>query len=96
MTPSPERPWCAQASRDRDEPLAATASRVERWLLVEHDTMSATVAVFSIEDVTSTSTVDATLARIASADFWMRANPAETSAWKRAPASVSATLRWLR
>ena len=28
--------WCAAASRERDEALAATASRVERWLLVEH------------------------------------------------------------
>lgn len=27
---------CAQASRERDEPLAATASRVDRWLVVEH------------------------------------------------------------
>lgn len=27
---------CSAASRDREEPLAATASRVERWLLVEH------------------------------------------------------------
>ena len=27
---------CSAASREREEPLAATASRVERWLLVEH------------------------------------------------------------
>ena len=27
---------CAQASRERAEPLTATASRVDRWLLVEH------------------------------------------------------------
>ena len=27
---------CAQASRDRAEPLAATASRVDRWLVVQH------------------------------------------------------------
>lgn len=27
---------CSDASRARDEPLTATASRVERWLLVEH------------------------------------------------------------
>ena len=27
---------CAQASQERDEPLAATASRVDRWLVVEH------------------------------------------------------------
>ena len=29
-------PWCAETSRERDETLVATASRVERWLLVEH------------------------------------------------------------
>ena len=29
-------PWCAETSRERAEPLVATASRVERWLLVEH------------------------------------------------------------
>ena len=28
--------WCATVARERDETLAATASRVERWLLVEH------------------------------------------------------------
>lgn len=28
--------WCATTSQDRAEPLTATASRVERWLLVEH------------------------------------------------------------
>jgi hypothetical protein len=28
--------WCSASSRAREEPLAATASRVERWLLVEH------------------------------------------------------------
>ena len=27
---------CSAGSRARDEPLTATASRVERWLLVEH------------------------------------------------------------
>ena len=27
---------CAQASRQRDEPLTATASRVDRWYVVEH------------------------------------------------------------
>lgn len=31
-------PWCAAASLARREPLRATASRVQRWLLVEHDT----------------------------------------------------------
>ena len=34
MTTAP--PLCAQSSRDRDEPLTATASRVDRWLVVEH------------------------------------------------------------
>ena len=29
-------PLCAQASREREEPLTATASRVDRWLVVEH------------------------------------------------------------
>lgn len=29
-------PWCATTSGDRGERLAATASRVDRWLLVEH------------------------------------------------------------
>ncbi len=29
--------WCSTASRARDETMAATASRVERWLVVEHD-----------------------------------------------------------
>jgi hypothetical protein len=29
-------PLCSDASSARDEPLTATASRVERWLLVEH------------------------------------------------------------
>ncbi|MCW2776422.1 MAG: putative sucraseferredoxin [Frankiales bacterium] len=29
-------PICSDLSRARDEPLTATASRVERWLLVEH------------------------------------------------------------
>ena len=29
-------PMCALVSREREEPLTATASRVERWLLVEH------------------------------------------------------------
>ena len=30
------RPFCADVSRADDEPLAATASQVERWLLVEY------------------------------------------------------------
>jgi hypothetical protein len=29
-------PVCSDVSRSRDEPMVATASRVERWLLVEH------------------------------------------------------------
>lgn len=33
---STRRPLCAEASRARDEPLAATASRVDTWLLVEY------------------------------------------------------------
>ena len=28
--------WCATTSLERDEPMSASASRVERWLLVEH------------------------------------------------------------
>jgi hypothetical protein len=31
-----ERPFCAEVSLAASEPLAATASRVEHWLLVEH------------------------------------------------------------
>jgi len=30
------RPFCAEASRDTGEPLVATASRVDRWILVEY------------------------------------------------------------
>jgi hypothetical protein len=33
------RPLCAETSSERGEPLAATASRVEHWLLVEHTGM---------------------------------------------------------
>ncbi|MCU1691174.1 MAG: Sucraseferredoxin family protein [Frankiales bacterium] len=33
---TPAAPVCSDTSRSRDEPLVATASRVERWLLVEH------------------------------------------------------------
>jgi len=36
MTTTASAPFCAVGSQERDEPLAATASRVERWLLVEH------------------------------------------------------------
>jgi hypothetical protein len=30
------RPFCSDISRENDEPLGATASRVDRWLLVEY------------------------------------------------------------
>jgi hypothetical protein len=30
------RPFCADLSRANDEPLAATASRIDRWLLIEY------------------------------------------------------------
>ena len=30
------RPFCAEASLERAEPLAATASRVDNWILVEY------------------------------------------------------------
>jgi hypothetical protein len=33
---SASRPFCAEVSRASDEPLGATASRVEHWILVEH------------------------------------------------------------
>ncbi|MBD0339081.1 MAG: sucrase ferredoxin [Thermoleophilia bacterium] len=33
---APGRPFCAEAARERDEPLDATASWVDTWLLVEH------------------------------------------------------------
>jgi hypothetical protein len=36
LRPAAAGPVCSDGSRERDEPLAATASRVERWLLVEH------------------------------------------------------------
>ena len=35
MTPS-RRPFCADTSRQAGEPLGATASRVDHWLLVEY------------------------------------------------------------
>lgn len=34
--PANERPLCAELSAANNEPLSATASRVERWLLVEY------------------------------------------------------------
>lgn len=33
---SPNRPFCSDISRENDEPLGATASRIDRWLLVEY------------------------------------------------------------
>jgi hypothetical protein len=33
---SPPRPFCSDISRENDEPLDATASRIDRWLLVEY------------------------------------------------------------
>ena len=30
------RPFCADLSRDNDEPLAATASRIDHWFLIEY------------------------------------------------------------
>lgn len=30
------RPFCSEISRENDEPLGATASRIDRWLLVEY------------------------------------------------------------
>ena len=35
MTSAP-RPFCSDIARENDEPLGATASRVDRWLLVEY------------------------------------------------------------
>ena len=36
MSSEQRRPFCSDVSRADDEPLAATASRVDRWLLVEY------------------------------------------------------------
>jgi hypothetical protein len=33
---TPRRPLCADLSRDNSEPLAATASRIDYWLLIEY------------------------------------------------------------
>jgi hypothetical protein len=33
---TPIRPFCSDISRENDEPLGATASRIDRWLLVEY------------------------------------------------------------
>jgi hypothetical protein len=32
----PPRPFCSEISRDNDEPLGATASRIDHWLLLEY------------------------------------------------------------
>ena len=32
----PRTPFCADLSRENDEPLAATASRIDNWLLIEY------------------------------------------------------------
>ena len=34
--PAAVRPFCAETARERGEPLEATASRIDTWLLVEH------------------------------------------------------------
>jgi hypothetical protein len=34
--PAGVRPFCAETARERGEPLDATASRIDTWLLVEH------------------------------------------------------------
>lgn len=36
MEPEPRRPFCADISADTGEPLTATASRVDHWVLVEY------------------------------------------------------------
>lgn len=36
MEPEPRRPFCADISADTGEPLTATASRVDHWILVEY------------------------------------------------------------
>lgn len=33
---SPARPFCSDIARENDEPLGATASRIDHWLLVEY------------------------------------------------------------
>ena len=33
---TPARPFCSDISRENDEPLGATASRIDHWLLVEY------------------------------------------------------------
>jgi hypothetical protein len=36
MEPEPRRPFCADISADTGEPLTATASRVDHWILIEY------------------------------------------------------------
>ncbi len=36
LSSSPARPFCSEISRENDEPLDATASRIDHWLLVEY------------------------------------------------------------
>jgi hypothetical protein len=36
VTLAAPRPFCAETAREVGEPLAATASRIEHWLLIEH------------------------------------------------------------
>jgi len=36
VTAPPSRPFCAETARDLGEPLAATASHIDHWLLVEY------------------------------------------------------------
>jgi hypothetical protein len=36
MEPEPRRPFCADISADTAEPLTATASRIDHWILVEY------------------------------------------------------------
>ena len=88
MTPSPERPWCAQASRDRDEPLAATASRVERWLLVEHDTAWGPASVPTDRMPVETARALATTAAAAGARLLMVRRPGRTDPVGRMVMSV--------
>jgi hypothetical protein len=33
---NPSRPFCSDISRENDEPLGATASRIDHWLLIEY------------------------------------------------------------
>jgi hypothetical protein len=60
------RPFCSDVSRDDDEPLAATASQADRWLLVEYRGLWAPNAVDG-------STLSAELKRALAA--WHHAQP---------------------